>query len=138
MTAIESSKSQGDLEWIAGAYEGYVSTLAIAVNEYDFYPFDVVVEAGGNLLDKQKEKFKSEVIDKMKEAINLYSKRKCLELQIEAMFKLCYFFIQNQMISEANEKLGEIYLLSSTLSAPNKVRPASSKLDDFSTDFSVH
>ena len=57
----------------------------------------------------------------MKEAITLYSRRKCIELQIEAMFKLCYFYIQHQMISEVNEKLGEIYLLSSSLSTPNKV-----------------
>lgn len=115
MSAIDSSKSQNDLEWQAAACEAYASTLMISGVVYDNYPLDN--SGDGNIKDKHNKA----IIEKCEEAFMLYGRRKCVELQIEVLMKLVRFYISIENLQDANDKLTDAYFLGNSLGNVAKV-----------------
>lgn len=79
-------------------------------------------EPASAILEKTKERYRAEVVARCLEAISLYSRRKCIELQIEAMLKLSYFYMDNGMYADANDKLVESHFAGAQLSLLNRIQ----------------
>jgi hypothetical protein len=121
--AIEHCRSQNDLEWIGGALEGVASTLLLGAEE-QFYGFDI--SGLNDDSERIQDRLRNEVIEKCREAISLYARRKvtnplCMDLQIEAMLKLANFYISSRLFVHANEILMDTHALGTSLPTPERV-----------------
>ena len=61
------------------------------------------------------------IIERCEEAVQLYGRKKCAELQVEVIMKLTRFYISAGNTQMANEKLTEAYALGESLPALSRV-----------------